>query len=169
MTQTLPPKPAKQPLDLQVNATRHSLLVEPRRSLLDALRHDCGLHGAKKVCDQGNCGACTVLLDGQAVYACLVLALECEGCRVDTVEGLSEGEVLHPLQRAFLDADALQCGYCTPGQLMSLKALFDLDPRPDDAAIVRALAGNLCRCGAYAHILDAARAAAGRGGQGSAH
>lgn len=154
-------------VDLHVNGSPVLIDVEPRRTLLDALRHDCGLVGAKKVCDMGNCGACTVLLDGQPVYACLVLAVECQGCQVTTIEstngeqaGQQGRDSLPALQQAFLEHDALQCGYCTPAQLMSLKALFDHNPVPDDAAIAEAVAGNLCRCGAYRHIMQAARAVA---------
>jgi aerobic-type carbon monoxide dehydrogenase small subunit (CoxS/CutS family) len=141
---------------LRVNGTQRSLDAEPRRTLLDALRHNLGLTGAKKACDMGNCGACTVQLDGRAVYSCLVLAVDCAGREVTTIEGLANGE-LHPLQRAFIEADAFQCGYCTPGQIMSLKALFDRTPQPSDEEIERALSGNLCRCGAYQHIVEAAR------------
>ena len=137
--------------------------AEPRRTLLDALRHNLGLTGAKKACDRGNCGACTVQLDGRAVYSCLVLAVDCAGREVTTIEGLANGEPeLHPLQRAFIEADAFQCGYCTPGQIMSLKALFDRTAQPSDEEIERALSGNLCRCGAYQHIVKAARLARGR-------
>lgn len=131
-------------------------MVEPRRTLLDALRVDCGLTGTKKCCDMGNCGACTVVVNGEAVYSCLMLASECEGAEVSTVEGLASGDQLHPLQQAFMDEDAFQCGYCTAGQLMSLKALFDTTPDADEEAIRLAVAGNLCRCGAYRHILAAA-------------
>jgi aerobic-type carbon monoxide dehydrogenase small subunit (CoxS/CutS family) len=141
---------------IRVNGTEHSIDVEPRRTLVDALRTDLGLTGAKKACDRGNCGACTVQLDGQAVYSCLVLAVDCAGREVTTIEGVGNGE-LHPLQRAFIEADAFQCGYCTPGQIMSLKALFDRTPQPSDEDIERALSGNLCRCGAYQHIVKAAR------------
>ena len=147
-------------IPIRINGTEQSLDAEPRRTLLDALRHELGLTGAKKACDMGNCGACTVQLDGRAVYSCLVLAVDCAGREVTTIEGLAsggnEGE-LHPLQRAFIEADAFQCGYCTPGQIMSLKALFDRTPQPSDDEIERALSGNLCRCGAYQHILKAAR------------
>ena len=147
-------------IPIRINGTKQSVDAEPRRTLLDALRHDLGLTGAKKACDMGNCGACTVQLDGRAVYSCLVLAVDCAGREVTTIEGLAsggnEGE-LHPLQRAFIEADAFQCGYCTPGQIMSLKALFDRTPQPSDDEIERALSGNLCRCGAYQHILKAAR------------
>ena len=132
--------------------------MEPRRTLLDALRHDLGLTGAKKGCDMGNCGTCTVLLDGRAVYACLLLAVECAGRAVATIEGLRDD----PLQRAFIQADAFQCGFCTPGQIMSLKALLGANPSPSDEEIVRAVSCNLCRCGAYRNIVRAARAAAGR-------
>jgi xanthine dehydrogenase YagT iron-sulfur-binding subunit len=146
---------------IRVNGTPHAIEVEPRRTLLDALRTNLGLTGAKKACDMGNCGACTVQLDGEAVYSCLVLAVDCAGREVTTIEGVGNGE-LHPLQRAFIDADAFQCGFCTPGQLMSLKALFDHTPHPSDEEIERALSGNLCRCGAYQHIAKAARLARDR-------
>jgi aerobic-type carbon monoxide dehydrogenase small subunit (CoxS/CutS family) len=143
-------------IPIRVNGTGRSVDAEPRRTLLEALRHNLGLTGAKKACDMGNCGACTVQLDGRAVYSCLVLAVDCAGRDVTTIEGLANGE-LHPLQRAFIEADAFQCGYCTPGQIMSLKALFDRTPQPSDEEIERALSGNLCRCGAYQHIVAAAR------------
>ena len=150
-------------IPIRVNGTERSVDAEPRRTLLDALRHNLGLTGAKKACDRGNCGACTVQLDGRAVYSCLVLAVDCAGREVTTIEGLANGEPeLHPLQRAFIEADAFQCGYCTPGQIMSLKALFDRTAQPSDEEIERALSGNLCRCGAYHHIVKAARLARGR-------
>jgi xanthine dehydrogenase YagT iron-sulfur-binding subunit len=147
-----------QEVTLRVNAAERVIRVEPRRTLLDALRVDLGLTGAKKACDMGNCGACTVLLDGRAVYACLLLAVDCAGREIVTVEGLHDD----PLQRAFIEADAFQCGFCTPGQIMSLKALFNQTPAPGDEEIVRAVSGNLCRCGAYRNIVRAARIAAGR-------
>lgn len=149
-------------LDLRVNGKPYAVNVEPRRTLLDALRHDCGLTGTKKVCDMGNCGACTVILDGRTVYACLVLAAECEGQSVTTIEcsGHDEAPWLPALQQAFMDHDAFQCGYCTPGQLMSLSALFNENSTPDEQAITEAVTGNLCRCGAYRHILKAASAVA---------
>lgn len=146
---------------LRINDVERELRVEPRRTLLDALRQDLDLTGAKKACDMGNCGACTVLLDGRAVYSCLLLAVDCRGCTITTIEGLARGAALHPIQRAFIEADAFQCGFCTPGQILSVKALLDAIPRPDDAQIVHALGGNLCRCGAYRNILRAARLAAG--------
>ncbi|HVL35923.1 MAG TPA: (2Fe-2S)-binding protein [Burkholderiales bacterium] len=138
---------------LRVNGAERRVQVDPRRTLLDALRDDLGLTGAKKACDMGNCGACTVQVDGRAVYACLMLAVNCDAREITTIEGLQD----HPLQRAFVECDAFQCGFCTPGQIMSLKALLDEDPAPSDEAIVRAVSGNLCRCGAYRNIVRAAR------------
>lgn len=149
-------------LALHVNGREHTLDVEPRRTLLDALRHDLQLTGAKKACDMGNCGACTVLLDGRAIYACLTLAVECAGRAVTTVEGLARDGGLDPVQQAFIEADAFQCGYCTPGQIMSVKALLGAVREPSDDDIARAVSGNLCRCGAYRNIMRAARLAARR-------
>lgn len=148
------------PLSLTVNGEDHRLMVEPRRTLLDLLRHDLGLTGAKKVCDMGNCGACTVMLDGRTVYSCLTLAVDCEGKEIRTIEGLASGMELDPVQQAFVEEDAFQCGYCTPGQIMSMRALLDENPDPTDDDIIRAVSGNLCRCGAYAHIARAGRRAA---------
>ena len=145
---------------LTVNEQPHAVAVEPRRVLLDVLRHDLELTGTKKVCTMGDCGACTVLLDGEAVYSCLVLGVECEGREVTTIEGLGEGDALDPLQKAFIEADAYQCGFCTSGQIMSLKALFNETSAPDEAQILRAVSGNLCRCGAYRNILEAGKLAA---------
>lgn len=148
---------------LRVNGAEHALRIDPRRTLLDALRHDLGLTGAKKACDMGNCGACTVLMDGRAVYSCLLLALDCSGRAITTIEGIAPEGRLDPVQKAFMEADAFQCGFCTPGQILSVKALLDETPAPSDEQIVRAVAGNLCRCGAYRNIVRAARmAAAGR-------
>jgi len=144
---------------LRVNGEHRELEVEPRRTLVEALRLDLGLTGAKEACGMGNCGACTVHLDGEAVYACLVLAADCAGRSVTTIEGLASDGRLHRLQEAFIDADAFQCGFCTPGQIMALAALFQRQPKPSDAQIMRALSGNLCRCGAYQHIVQAARLA----------
>jgi xanthine dehydrogenase YagT iron-sulfur-binding subunit len=146
---------------LHVNASEHALVVEPRRTLLDTLRDDLHLTGAKKVCDMGDCGACTVQVDGRAMYACLLLAVDCEGRAITTVEGLAQDGRLDPVQRAFIECDAFQCGFCTPGQIMSLKTLLDENPAPADADILRAVTGNLCRCGAYPNILLAGRMAAG--------
>lgn len=147
------------PVSLTVNGEVHHVMVEPRRTLLDLLRHDLHLTGAKKVCDMGNCGACTVIVDDRAMYACLLLAVDCEGRSVRTIEGLADGVTLDPVQQAFVEEDAFQCGYCTPGQIMSTRALLDENPQPTDDDIVRAVSGNLCRCGAYAHIARAGRRA----------
>ena len=148
------------PVVLTVNGATHALLLEPRRTLLDALRHDLQLTGTKKVCDMGDCGACTVLVDGRAMYACLLLAVDCEGRQITTIEGLGRADELDPVQQAFVEADAFQCGFCTPGQIMSLRALLDQTPAPSDDEIRRAVSGNLCRCGAYQNILKAGRRAA---------
>jgi aerobic-type carbon monoxide dehydrogenase small subunit (CoxS/CutS family) len=145
---------------LRVNGLRHELWVEPRRTLLDVLRRDLALTGAKPGCERGDCGACTVHLDGRAVYACLLLAVACEGHEVVTVEGLGRPGALHPVQQAFIDHDAMQCGYCTPGQVMAAAALLAADPHPDAAAVREALSGNICRCGAYQRLVEAVLAAA---------
>jgi xanthine dehydrogenase YagT iron-sulfur-binding subunit len=145
---------------LHVNGSEHALAVEPRRTLLDVLRDDLRLTGTKKVCDMGDCGACTVQVDGLAMYACLLLAVDCTDRAITTVEGLACDGRLHPVQDAFIECDAFQCGFCTPGQIMSLKALLDDNPKPADAEILRAVTGNLCRCGAYPNILQAGRMAA---------
>jgi aerobic-type carbon monoxide dehydrogenase small subunit (CoxS/CutS family) len=147
------------PVVLTVNGAAHALTLEPRRTLLDTLRHDLQLTGTKKVCDMGDCGACTVLVDGRAMYACLLLAVDCEGRQITTIEGLARDGQLDPVQRAFVEADAFQCGFCTPGQIMSLRELLDATPSPSDDEIRRAVSGNLCRCGAYQNILRAGRRA----------
>jgi xanthine dehydrogenase YagT iron-sulfur-binding subunit len=151
--------PGKVPIQLQVNGTLYPLDVEPRRTLLDVLRVDLHLTGSKKVCDMGDCGACTIILDGKAVYSCMMLAIECEGHQILTIEGLSEGGKLDPIQQAFVDHDAFQCGFCTPGQIMAVRALLDRNPKPTSDEIREAVAGNICRCGAYLRIFEAAEAA----------
>jgi aerobic-type carbon monoxide dehydrogenase small subunit (CoxS/CutS family) len=148
------------PVVLSVNGSRYPLLLEPRRTLLDALRHDLGLTGTKKVCDMGDCGACTVIVDGKAMYSCLLLAIDCDDREITTIEGLAHGNELDPVQEAFIREDAFQCGFCTSGQVMSLRALLDTHPEPTDDQILRAVTGNLCRCGAYPNILEAGRLAA---------
>jgi len=149
-----------QQVRLTVNGVERTLAVEPRRTLLDTLRHDLQLTGTKKVCDHGNCGACTIHLDGVACYSCLLLAVDCDGQSITTIEGLSHGDRLDPVQQAFIDEDAFQCGFCTPGQIMSLRALLNETSNPTDDEIQRAVTGNLCRCGAYVNILKAGRRAA---------
>ncbi len=149
-------------VSLSVNGALTTLDAPAERTLLDALRDDLGLTGAKKGCDAGSCGACTVTVDGRAVYSCMTLVAQCEGSRVETVEGLATGDRLHPLQLAFLEHDAYQCGFCTPGQLMSLAALLAANPDPSTDDVKRAATGNLCRCGAYPNIVTAALDAARR-------
>jgi xanthine dehydrogenase YagT iron-sulfur-binding subunit len=144
---------------LSVNGVPRAVEIEPRVSLLDALREHLHLTGTKKGCDQGACGACTVHVDGRRVLACLTLAIGCAGREVTTVEGLAEGGELHPVQRAFLGHDAFQCGYCTPGQIMSAVALLKEGHAGDDAQIGEWMSGNLCRCAAYPHIRAAIREA----------
>jgi aerobic-type carbon monoxide dehydrogenase small subunit (CoxS/CutS family) len=140
-----------------VNGHEYSLVAEPRRTLLDTLRLDLQLTGTKKGCDKGQCGACTVLVDGEAVYSCMLLAVECQGREITTIEGLSPGPELHPIQQAFIEKDGYQCGFCTSGQILALKALLDKTPHPSEEQIRQALSGNLCRCGAYPKIAQAAK------------
>jgi xanthine dehydrogenase YagT iron-sulfur-binding subunit len=148
-------------LTLDVNGQQRALDVEPRTTLLDALREHLALTGTKKGCDQGQCGACTVHMDGKRVLACLTLAAQAEGREITTVEGLSvESGELHPVQAAFLEQDAFQCGYCTPGQIMSAVACIREGHAGSDAEIREYMAGNLCRCGAYNQIVAAVREAA---------
>ncbi|MHC5019931.1 MAG: (2Fe-2S)-binding protein [Planctomycetota bacterium] len=147
-----------------LNGTKVSVEVEPRVTLLDALRNRLGRTGTKKVCDRGACGACTVWLDGEVVNSCLTLAVDCEGRTVRTIEGLASGGTLHPVQEAFVAEDAQQCGYCTPGMVMSSAALLARNPSPSDREIRDAVAGNLCRCGTYPHVFNAIRKASGKGG-----
>ncbi|MFJ4468239.1 (2Fe-2S)-binding protein [Streptomyces sp. NPDC089424] len=142
---------------LSINGTEHALDIEPRVSLLDALRERLDLTGAKKGCDQGTCGACTVWVDGRRVLACLTLAMTCEGHEITTVEGLAAHGEPHPMQQAFIEQDAFQCGYCTPGQIMSAVALLAEGHAGDDAEIKEWMSGNICRCAAYPHIRAAIR------------
>lgn len=148
------------PVRLDVNGEARTFHAQPRRTLLDALRHDLGLTGTKKVCDRGDCGACTVLVDGLPVYACLALAVACEGRRVETIEGLAPNGALDPIQEAFVAHDAYQCGFCTPGQIMSLAGLLRREQQPTEEQVRAAVSGNLCRCGAYPKIVAAGLAAA---------
>jgi xanthine dehydrogenase YagT iron-sulfur-binding subunit len=154
-------------VSLKVNGRSHGLLVEPRWSLLFVLREKLGLTGSKVGCERGECGACTVLFNGIPRYACLVLAVEAQGFDITTVEGLMNGEDLGPVQQAFLDHDAFQCGYCTPGQIMAAEGLLRAGPKPAISEIQAGMSGNLCRCGAYVNIFKAVEAAAeARGGSG---
>jgi xanthine dehydrogenase YagT iron-sulfur-binding subunit len=153
--------PAELPARLRVNGVLHELRLDPRVTLLDALRERLGMTGTKKGCDQGACGACTVLADGRRVLSCLTLAVSCEDREITTIEGLAGEGVLHPLQRAFIACDAFQCGYCTPGQIMSAVALLAEGRAGSDAEIREFMSGNICRCGAYPNIVAAIRAAAG--------
>jgi xanthine dehydrogenase YagT iron-sulfur-binding subunit len=162
---------------LRVNGTEHALTVDARTTLLDALRERLGLTGAKKGCDRGQCGACTVLVDGRRINSCLALAVAHQGAEILTIEGLASGDDLHPLQRAFVEHDAFQCGYCTPGQICSAVALLDEARRGwpsaatenlaatevtlDDDEIRERMSGNLCRCAAYVNIVTAVREQAG--------
>ena len=144
-------------LELRVNGEIRVLELEPRVSLLDALREHLRLTGTKKGCDQGTCGACTVWVDGRRVLACLTLAVACEGREVTTIEGLAPDAELHPMQRAFIEHDAFQCGYCTPGQIMSAVKLLEEGNAATDEEIAEAMSGNLCRCAAYPNIRAAIR------------
>jgi len=150
--------PTVQTVTLNVNKRAHDLRIEPRVSLLDALREHLGFTGSKKGCDQGTCGACTVWVDGRRVLACLTLAITCEGHEVTTIEGLSADGQLHPMQTAFIANDAFQCGYCTPGQIMSAVALLEEGHTADDSEIAEWMSGNICRCAAYPNIRAAIRA-----------
>jgi xanthine dehydrogenase YagT iron-sulfur-binding subunit len=145
-------------MDLTVNGSARRVDVEARVSLLDALRDGMGLTGSKKGCDQGTCGACTVLVDGRRVLSCLTLAATCEGHQVTTIEGLAPNGDLHPMQRAFIQHDAFQCGYCTPGQIMSAVALLAEGNATTDADIAEFMSGNICRCAAYPNIRTAIKA-----------
>jgi len=156
---TLGPSPV--PVSLKVNGQAHQLLVEPRVVLVDALRDRIGLTGTKTVCGRGACGACTVLVDGAPQCSCLLLAVEVTGKSITTIEGLKTDNRLTPVQQAFVEADALQCGFCTSGMVMSCKALLDRNPHPSSAEIREAVAGNLCRCGTYPHVFTAMEKVAG--------
>jgi carbon-monoxide dehydrogenase small subunit len=144
---------------LTVNGNRVEAEVDSRVTLAEFLREELGLTGTKVGCNRGECGSCTVILDGNAVYSCTVLAVEAEGREVLTIEGLGKEGKLHPLQEAFVEHDALQCGYCTPGMLMSLKALLERNPHPTEEDVRNAIDGNLCRCGCYPNIIEATVAA----------
>ena len=147
--------------DLTINGQRHTVETSPDRSLLMVLRNDLSLTGSKYGCGEGECGACSVLLDGELARACSVPMAEVGSRAITTIEGLAKDGRLHPVQRAFIDAEAMQCGYCTAGMILAAAALLDKDPNPSDAAIVEHMDGNICRCGTYSRILKAVRSAAG--------
>ena len=159
---TLSPSIPKRPLSLAVNGEVYDCLIPPQKTLLEVLREDLQLTGTKHGCELGECGTCTVLLEGVPILSCLELALACEGKAVTTVEGLARGATLHPLQQAFVELGAAQCGYCTPGILLTADALLKQDHAPTRGTIVAALAGNLCRCTGYVKIYEAVELAAAR-------
>ena len=144
---------------LNVNKINYKVAVEPQRTLVEVLRDTLGLTGTKKSCNEGECGACTVLMDGKPAASCLVLALDAQGKEITTIEGLSEGEKLHPIQEAFVKHAAIQCGFCTPGMVLSAKALLDENPNPTATEVRKGISGNLCRCTGYQQIVDAILAA----------
>ena len=154
--------PGKVPMEFRINGKKYKAALEPRVTLLDALRDHFELTGAKRVCDRGECGACTVLLDNRAVYSCMVLAIEAQARPITTVESLMLGDKLHPVQQAFVDNDALQCGFCTPGFVMACKAFLDKHPNPTAEDIRRGVSGNFCRCGTYDGIKKAVAQLAGK-------
>ncbi|MDP2643804.1 MAG: (2Fe-2S)-binding protein [Desulfobacterales bacterium] len=151
-------------MELKVNGINYKLQVKPWRTLVEVLREELGLTGTKKACNEGECGACTVLLDGRSVSSCLVLAVDAQGKDIQTIEGMSDGSKLHPIQESFLKHGGLQCGFCTPGMIMSAKALLDENPKPTLAQTRKAISGNLCRCTGYQHIIDSIMAVAEKGG-----
>ncbi|HSI84131.1 MAG: (2Fe-2S)-binding protein [Candidatus Methylacidiphilales bacterium] len=156
-----PQGPGAVPVTLTINGAKQKFTLEPRVTLLEALRNHSPNTGAKEVCDRATCGACTVLLDGKPIYACSALAIDCEGSEITTVEGLSKDGKLTPVQEAFVQCDALMCGFCTPGFVMSVTALLKTTPKPTEAEVRHACAGNICRCGTYPNVLKAALKAGG--------
>jgi len=161
--------PGAVPITLRINGKAQKLTLEPRVTLLDALRNHLDMTGAKKMCDRGTCGACTVILDGKAVYACSLLAIEAQEKEILTIEGLAAGGKLHPVMTAFVEHDAHQCGFCTPGFVMASKAFLDKSPDPTLQDVEKGLGGNLCRCGVYVGVRQAALEAAKAPKGGKAH
>ena len=147
-------------IELEVNKVKYKRTIKPYMTLLDFLREDLGLKGTKRGCDSGQCGACTILMDGKTMNACLVLAIQADGKEILTIEGLSSGGRLHPLQEAFVEEGAVQCGFCVPGMILSAKALLDEKKDPSEEEIRKALSGNLCRCTGYVKIIKAVQKAA---------
>jgi xanthine dehydrogenase YagT iron-sulfur-binding subunit len=154
--------PGAVPMSLNINGQVHRLELEPRVTLLDALRTRLNMTGVKRVCDRGACGACTMIADGKTIYACSTLAIEAQGKRIRTVESFTQGTVLHPVQQAFCEKDGLMCGFCTPGFVTATVALLEKTPNPTAEQAKRALDGNICRCGTYKGVLEAALSAGGR-------
>jgi carbon-monoxide dehydrogenase small subunit len=150
----------KRLITLHVNGKSYEVAIEPRQSLLQVLREELHLTGTKEGCSEGECGACTVLLDGKTVDSCLIFGLEVEGCQITTIEGLSSNDTLHPVQQAFVEHGGAQCGFCTPGMILAAKALLEQTPNPSEAEIRWGLSGNLCRCTGYVKIVEAVQAAA---------
>ena len=157
----MPEVEEKQKLTLTVNGRPAQVWVDPTWTLLRVLREELGLTGTKKGCEEGDCGLCTVIMDGRAVDSCLVLALQAQGKEVETIEGLADEHDLHPLQKAFIEEGAVQCGFCTPGMIMSAEALLRRNPKPNQEEIKTAISGNICRCTGYAKIVKAVKRAAG--------
>lgn len=155
----------KQVITLDVNDVMHELLIEPATTLLEVTRERLGLTGAKEVCGLGACGACTVIIDGQPTLACLTLAVACKNKKITTIEGLANGDELHPLQQSFVNKGAVQCGFCSPGMIMAGKALLDQNPNPTAADVAEAISGNLCRCTGYAQIIEAIMCGTGEDSQ----
>jgi aerobic carbon-monoxide dehydrogenase small subunit len=150
----------KTAITLNINGRDHSIKTEPRRTLVDAIREDCGQTGTHIGCEHGICGACTVIVNGEPVRSCLMFAVQADGARIRTVEGLAQGDKLHPMQQAFMDHHGLQCGFCTPGFLMLAVSVLEREPNIDDDDLVDVLSSNLCRCTGYQNIIKAVRAAA---------
>jgi aerobic carbon-monoxide dehydrogenase small subunit len=147
----------KRLIRLTINEREHELAVEPNQTLVDVLRYQLGLTGTKKGCEVGDCGSCTVIMDGIAVNSCLILAMQADGSQITTIEGLEREEGLHPVQKAFVDKGAIQCGFCTSGMILSAKSLLDNNPNPTEEEIRKGISGNLCRCTGYQKIVDAVK------------
>ncbi len=157
----------KSAITLTVNGEVYQISIKPNTSLLDVLRDELDLTGTKRGCDTGDCGACTVIMDGKAVNACLVLAMKADGRNIDTIEGIANGNKLDPIQEAFVEKGAVQCGFCTPGMVLSTKALLDKNPQPTKIEIKTGIAGNLCRCTGYTKIIEAIQSASQKMSEGS--
>lgn len=155
----------KRAIELNINGDTHAVLISPNNTLLEALRGQLGLTGTKRGCDLGACGACTVLIDGEAYLSCIMLAVDAVGRKITTIEGLTEGGDLHPLQGAFVEKGAIQCGFCTPGMILTAKAVLDEEKHPTEEVVKKKMAGNLCRCTGYKKIIEAVMSACGQTGK----